>query len=53
MSARRAALHAAYWTGLLLTAAVASLAGVLATAVVSLIGLACAPTLNTRKDGAQ
>ncbi|MFI1165567.1 hypothetical protein ACH4UM_18620 [Streptomyces sp. NPDC020801] len=64
MSARRTCLHAVYWAALALTAAVVSLvaaipftgpaasaAGILAAAAVSLIGLACAPTLKTRKDG--
>lgn len=63
MSARRTAVCAAYWTGLLLLAAVASLAaaipftgaaastvGVIAAAAVCLIGLACAPNPTTRKD---
>ncbi|MFJ9657579.1 hypothetical protein ACIRPR_06375 [Streptomyces griseoflavus] len=57
MSARRTALCAAYWSVLLLLAAVVSLAaalpftgpaadavGVVAAGAVCLIGLACAPT---------
>jgi len=64
VSARGTARWALYWTAILSAAAVASLAaaipftgsaasavGVLAAAAVCLIGLACAPTLNTRKDG--
>jgi hypothetical protein len=65
VTARRAALLALYWTAVLLTAALvdlaaglpftgpaASLAGDVAAAGVCLIGLASAPTLNTRKGGA-
>lgn len=66
MSAGRTALHAAYWTAVLLLAAVASLAaalpftgpaastaGVIAAAAVCPVGSACAPntsTKSTRKD---
>ncbi|MCI4143019.1 hypothetical protein [Streptomyces sp. MMS20-AI2-20] len=63
MSARRTALTAAYWTAVLLLAAVASLAaaipftgpaasaaGVIASGAVCLIGMACAPNPAPRKD---
>lgn len=62
MSARRTALTAAYWSAVLLLAALVSLAaalpftgptastaGVIASGAVCLIGIACAPS-TTRKD---